>query len=71
MVDLGVTVAAVRVVVVAIVAYLVWRLLSPEGSEAISNSGAAAIGASAIFIVIAGQTVGPLLRDITAGNNNY
>ncbi len=64
---LGVTVAAVRVVVVAIVAYLVWRLLSPEGSEAISNSGAAAIGASAIFIVIAGQTVGPLLRDITAG----
>ncbi len=64
---LGVTVAAVRVVVVAIVAYIVWRILSPEGSAAISNSGAAAIGASAIFIVIAGQTVGPLLRDITAG----
>jgi len=64
---LGVTVAAVRVIIVAIVAYIVWRILSPEGSAAISNSGAAAIGASAIFIVIAGQTVGPLLRDITAG----
>lgn len=64
---LGVTVAAVRVVIVAVVAYIVWRILSPEGSTSISNSGAAAIGASAIFIVIAGQTVGPLLRDITAG----
>lgn len=64
---LGVIVAVVRVVIVAIVAYIVWRILSPEGSKAISNSGAAAIGASAIFIVIAGQTVGPLLRDITAG----
>lgn len=64
---LGVVVAVVRVVIVAVVAYVSWRILSPEGSAAISNSGAAAIGASAIFIVIAGQTVGPLLRDITAG----
>lgn len=64
---LGVAVAAVRVIVVAIAAYIVWRVLSPEGSAAITSSGAAAIGASAIFIVIAGQTAGPLLRDITAG----
>ncbi len=64
---LGVIVAAVRVVIVAVVAYAAWRILSPEGSAAIRSSGAAAIGASAIFIVIAGQTVGPLLRDITAG----
>lgn len=64
---LGVIVAVVRVLIVAIAAYIVWRILSPEGSAAITNSGAAAIGASAIFIVIAGQTVGPLLRDITAG----
>lgn len=64
---LGVTVAVVRVVVVAVAAYIVWRVLSPVGSAAISSSGAAAIGASAVFIVIAGQTVGPLLRDITAG----
>lgn len=64
---LGVIVAVVRVVIVAIAAYIVWRVMSPEGSAAISGSGAAAIGASAIFIVIAGQTVGPLLRDITAG----
>lgn len=64
---LGVIVAVVRVLIVAVAAYIVWRVLSPEGSTAISNSGAAAIGASAIFIVIAGQTVGPLLRDITAG----
>jgi len=64
---LGVTVAIVRVVVVTVVAYVAWRILSPEGSEAIGGSGAAAIGASAVFIVIAGQTIGPLLRDITAG----
>jgi len=64
---LGVIVAVVRVVIVAIAAYIVWRTLSPEGSEQLGGSGAAAIGASAVFIVIAGQTVGTILRDITAG----
>lgn len=64
---LGVAVAVVRVVIVAIAAYIVWRTLSPEGSQQLGGSGAAAIGASAIFIVIAGQTVGTILRDITAG----
>lgn len=65
---LGVTVALVRVVFVIIVAYVAWRILSPEGSKELGGSGAAAIGASAIFIVVAGQTVGTLLRDMTAGS---
>lgn len=64
---LGVTVAVVRVLIVAIVAYVSWRVLSPVESSQIGGSGAAAIGASAVFIVIAGQTIGPILRDITAG----
>lgn len=65
---LGVTVAVVRVIIVAVVAYAVWRILSPEGSKQLGGSGAAAIGASAIFIVVAGQTIGTILRDITAGS---
>lgn len=64
---LSVAVASVRVIVVAIVAYITWRLLTPEGSENLGGSGAAAVGASAFFIVFAGATVGLLLRDITAG----
>ncbi len=64
---LGVTVAVIRVFIVVVIAYIAWRTISPEGSKIISNSGFAAIGASAIFIVIAGQTVGTWLRDITAG----
>lgn len=64
---LGVTVAIVRVVIVAVVAYICWRVLSPYESSQIGGSGVAAIGASAVFIVVAGQTVGPILRDVTAG----
>jgi small-conductance mechanosensitive channel len=59
---LSVTVAVIRATVVAVVGYIVWRMISPA-----SNSGAAAIGASAFFIVIAGQTLGTVLRDITSG----
>lgn len=59
---LSVAVAAARVIVVAVVAYAVWRLLSPAAS-----TQAAAIGASALFIVLAGGTIGVMLRDITAG----
>lgn len=59
---LSIVVAIVRAAVVAVVAYFVWRMLSPMAS-----SGAAAIGASAFFIVFAGQTLGMVLRDITAG----
>ncbi len=64
---LGVAVAVVRVVIVAVVAYICWRVLSPVESSRIGGSGAAAIGASAVFIVVAGQTLGPILRDVTAG----
>ncbi len=64
---LSVAVAAVRAIVVAIVAFITWRILAPTGSEMIGGTGAAAIGASAFFIVFAGATIGLLLRDITAG----
>lgn len=59
---LSVATAIVRVAVVAIVGYLVWRALSPS-----SNSTVAAVGAGTFFIVLGGATVGMLLRDITAG----
>ncbi len=64
---LSVTIAAVRALVVAVVAYITWRILTPEGSNALGGSGAAAIGASTFFVVFAGATIGLLLRDITAG----
>ena len=60
---LSVSIAVVRAVVVAVAAYIAWMYLSPS-----ANSGAAAIGASAFFIVFAGQTLGMVLRDITAGS---
>jgi len=59
---LSVTVAIVRAAFVAVVAYIAWRYASP-----MANSGAAAIGASAFFVVFAGQTLGMLLRDVTNG----
>ena len=64
---LSVAVAVVRALIVAIVAYIAWRILTPEGSEAIGGSGAAAIGASTFFIVFGAATIGLLLRDLTAG----
>lgn len=60
---LSVTVAIVRVGVALIVGYITWIVLSP-----VANSGVAAIGAGTVFIVVAGQTLGILLRDITAGS---
>lgn len=66
---LSIAVAIVRIVVVTVVGYFTWRLLSPLASEnAAAANGVAAIGASAVFIVLAGQTIGPMLRDITAGS---
>lgn len=59
---LSVAVAGVRALVVAVIAYIAWYTISPN-----SVSGAAAIGASAFFIVFAGQTLGTLLRDVTVG----
>lgn len=63
---LSVAVAIVRGLVVVFVAYATWRFLSPE-SEGIGGFGVAAIGASTVFVVFAGATLGILLRDITAG----
>ncbi|MBC7943339.1 mechanosensitive ion channel family protein [Candidatus Saccharibacteria bacterium] len=61
---LSVAVAGVRAVVVGIVAYQTWYILNPNAS----SSGVAAIGASAAFIVFAGQSLGMILRDVTAGS---
>jgi small conductance mechanosensitive channel len=52
---------------VAVIGYFAWRALNPLNTSEVSNS-AAAIGAGAFFIVIAGQTVGIILRDLTAGS---
>lgn len=59
---LSVAVAVVRALIVAVAGYVVWTAFIPSSSSSI-----AAIGAGAFFIVFAGQTVGILLRDITAG----
>lgn len=59
---LSVSVALVRAAFVAVIAYIAWTMISPMAS-----SGAAAIGASAFFIVFAGQTLGAVLRDVTVG----
>lgn len=59
---LSIAVAVLRAVIVAVTAYIAWRILSPTSSASV-----AAIGASALFIVVAGQTLGPVLRDITSG----
>lgn len=59
---LSVTIAVVRAVLVIVVGYIAWRIFSPTASSSI-----AAIGAGTVFIVVAGQTVGIILRDITAG----
>ncbi len=64
---LSITVATVRVAVVVVVGYLAWKALSPLASESQALNGLAAIGAGAFFIVLAGQTIGIVLRDITAG----
>jgi moderate conductance mechanosensitive channel len=59
---LSVTVAIVRAILAIVIGYIAWRLLSPSTSGSI-----AAIGAGTFFVVFAGQTLGIILRDITAG----
>lgn len=59
---LSVTIAIVRALAVAIVAYYAWRFLSPA-----ATNSTAAIGAGALFIVFAGGTIGVMLRDLTSG----
>lgn len=60
---LSVTVAVVKVLTVAIVGYVGWSLFSDKSSGSV-----AAIGAGTVFIVIAGGTISPILRDVTAGS---
>lgn len=60
---LSVTIALLRALIVGIIAFYTWRLLSPA-----STNAAATIGAGTFFIVIAGATIGMVLRDITAGS---
>lgn len=59
---LSVAIAVIRAVIVGVVAFYVWQMISPTASLS-----TAAIGASAFFIVIASGTVGSILRDVTAG----
>lgn len=59
--SLGVLLAFVKIAVIVIGVFVLWRLLLPN------QAPAAAVGASALFIVLSGATVVPLLRDITAG----
>ena len=63
---LSVTIAVVRTAIVAITAYVLWRLLSPASGTDMTG-GIAAIGASAFFIVFAGQSLGMVIRDVTTG----
>lgn len=58
----SVSIALVRALIVGIVAFYTWQFLSPG-----VNLSTATIGASAFFIVIAGATIGMILRDLTAG----
>lgn len=60
---LSVAIAFTRVAIVGTVAFYVWQLVSPA-----ANLSTAAIGASAFFIVVAGATLGMILRDVTAGS---
>lgn len=59
---LSVSIALVRALIIGFVAFYAWKLLSPQ-----ATTGAAAIGASAFFVVLAGGTIGMILRDVTAG----
>lgn len=59
---LSVAVAAVRALIVSATGVVVWIILNPTGTSA-----AATIGASAFFVVFAGQSFGMIIRDITAG----
>lgn len=59
---LSIAIAVIRALIVGIVAVYVWKLISPT-----ATASTAAIGASAFFIVLAGGTVGMILRDLTSG----
>jgi moderate conductance mechanosensitive channel len=60
---LSVSIAAIRAITVGVVAFYAWQVFSESATFT-----TAAIGASAFFIVLAGGTLGMILRDITAGS---
>lgn len=64
---LSIATAIVRALVVLVVGYITWRLLSPFASSNSATNSIAAIGAGTFFALIAGQTIGIVLRDLTAG----
>lgn len=64
---LSVAIAIVRGFVVIIVGYVAWIIINPFSASSAMNS-VAAIGAGTFFALIAGQTIGIVLRDITAGS---
>lgn len=63
---LSIAVALVRTLVVVVVGYVAWRFLSPFSASTAMTS-VAAIGAGTFFALVAGQTIGIVLRDLTAG----
>ncbi len=62
---LSVFIALMRFAVVAGAIILAWSIISDNNSS--SANAATAIGASTVFVVLAGATIGSLLRDVTAG----
>jgi small-conductance mechanosensitive channel len=59
---MSVALALVRAIVIAVVAYVALSLLFDQSSLL-----PATIGISTFFVIIAGATIGPLLRDLTNG----
>ena len=60
------SIAIIRTLVVVSVGYVAWRILSPTAANSSTSGGLAAIGAGAMFALVAGQTIGIVLRDLTA-----
>lgn len=60
---LSVSLAIVRVLVIAAVGYIGWHIFSST-----TNTKIAVIGFGTVFAVLSGGTIIPLLRDITAGS---
>lgn len=58
---LGIGVTLLRAVVVAVVVFYAWRLVNP------GSAPFALVGVGTLFVVFAGATLAPLLRDITYG----
>lgn len=58
---LSVTGAVIKVIVVGLALYLMWRLANP------TSAPLAIIGAGTFFVVLGAATLGPLLRDVTSG----